>query len=406
MKKQIISGFFIVSSLLLGVFPYSVAAATLPPNNPFYFVQDGVRSLRRALTFSPVSRALLELRLVEGRRTDLEEILHADTDERVIFAGLAAYDDEVNVLAGHAKGSGDNRVLTGVAELFVSHTRFWNKALGDAGIADRAGVRSAVTASRDNLSRLVTETFGQNGHGAFRSRAEAVVLADRELYAELHALDALAGLSYAVSSADMTREIGLFKEDMAIALVGKLKKGLITADQIASQAGDPLVRFYSISAMRDRAGDIETKNALAMAGQSALASAAEVRLMTAHEGRAAMAYAAGVKSLLGDKSSQQVDYFIQQADRFLSDGAYGLAFQHAVLASGAAVDSLLLTTLTDADLKDELMLVKRSYDALRIKPAFIDKRIVAIADAIGVASGSATYAAIREVKLILALLGS
>lgn len=165
MKKQIISGFFIAQGVIFAVSAPSAKAATLPPSNPFYFVQDGVRSLRRALTFSPVSKALLELRLVESRRMDLERIVTAGRDEQAVFAGLAAYDAEVASLAEYAKGSGDSRVLTGVAELFMKHVRFWNNVLADEDVVGSVGVRTGVMSSRDALAGLVTETFGQNGHG-------------------------------------------------------------------------------------------------------------------------------------------------------------------------------------------------------------------------------------------------
>lgn len=405
MKKQIISGFFIAHGVILGFSAGVAEAATLPPGNPFYFVQDGVRSLRRALTFNPVSRATLELRLVAERRADIKEVLTAGAEDQTIFTALAAYDDEVDSLATYAKGIGDDNVLTGVAGLFISHTSFFNANLANKNVASSVGLRSAVIASRDNLTRLVTETFGQNGHGAFRSRAQASVTADTDAYRELYALDALAGLSRAVASPNMTREIALFKEDMATLLVGKLKKGSVTADKIVSLSGDPLMRFYSIAAMRDRAGDVETKNILTLASQNVLRAAAEARLMTAHEARRAIAYAVSLTALQTAKNDQ-ADYFVQQANRFMADGAYDLAFQHGVLAAGAVADSLLLNTLSTEDLHGELALVKRQYDAVRVKPAFIDKRIVAVADAIGRVPASDTLVAIREIKLVLALLGN
>ena len=157
--------------------------------------------------------------------------------------------------------------------------------------------------------------------------------------------------------------------------------------------------------MRERAGDIITKESLMRAGQSILQTATQSRFMTAHEARAAIAYAVAVSDLQGAKNDQ-VDYFLEQANRFLGDSTYDLAFQHAVLASGVATDAFISSTLSLEDLRDELALVKRQYDTVRVKPAFIDKRIAAIADAIGKVSSANTLTAIREVKLVLALLGN
>lgn len=406
MKKQIISGFFIAQGV---IFAFSLstasAATTLPPGNPFYFVQDSVRSLRRAFTFSTVSKALLELRMVSERRMDIGEVLTAGKEDEIVLTAFSAYDNEVNSLAEYAVGISDDRVLQGVAGIFMRHSRFLGDAFFDTDGIRSVEVRGAILASRDNLNRLVVEVFGENGYGEFRSRAEDAVVQDSDPYRELYALDALYSLSQQVSSPRMARELALFKDDMAITLVGKLKRSAITAEKISSLTGDPLMRLYSINAMRDRAGDVETKNILTLASRNISQKAIEERLMTAREARSALAYAALIMGIPEAKNDQS-DYFVQQADKFMSDSVYDLAFQHGVLASGAATESLLVNTLSAQDLRDEITLVKRQYDAVRVKPAFIDKRIAAIADVIGKVSTRNTLTAIREVKLVLALLGN
>lgn len=411
MKKQIISGFFIAQAVLFGLSYGFAEAATLPPGNPFYFMQDSVRSLRRAFTWSAVNKALLELRLVSERRMDIAEILIAGKNNETVIAALHAYDDEVATLAEYAKGTGDDRVLTGVAGIFTKHTRFFNDSLGNAGVAGSVASRAAVLASRDNLAHLVLEVFGQNGHGAFRSRFAGIVAEDRDAYRELYALDALAVLAPQILSSEMAREIALTKDDMAITLLGKLKKGAVTSDKLGSLGSDSLTRFYSVAAVRDRASDVETKNILTLLGQTILQDASQARLMTAQTARAAIGYATSVAGMQGAKGAE-ADYFIQQANKFLGDSAYDLAFQHGVLAGSAATESLLANTLSAQDLREEIALVKQQYDAVRVKPAFIDKRIAAIADMAARTAVSErppvreVLAAIREVKLVLALLGN
>lgn len=411
MKRQIISGFFIAQAVLFGLSYGFAEAATLPPGNPFYFMQDSVRSLRRAFTFNIVSKALLELRLVSERRADIGEILIAGKDNETAIAALQAYDNEVATLIEYAKGTGDDRVLLGVASVFVKHTRFFNDSLGNGGMTESVVVRTALLASRDNLAHLVLEVFGQNGHGAFRSRFTGIIAQDGDAYRELYALDALAELIQQVLSPEMTREIALAKEDMAITLLGKLKKGSVVADKIGSLGNDPLTRFYSVAAVRDRASDVETKNVLTLLSQNILQNASQARLMTAQTARAAINYASFINGMQGAKS-EDTRYFIQQANKFIGDSAYDLAFQHGVLASSAATESLLINTLSTQDLREEVALLKQQYDAVRVKPAFIDKRIAAIADMAAktaVAERSLArdmLAAIREVKLVLALLGN
>lgn len=405
MKRQIISGFFIAQAVLFGLSYGFAEAATLPPGNPFYFMQDSVRSLRRAFTFSVVNKALLELRLVSERRMDIAEILTAGKDDETVIAALAAYDDEIVRLAEYARGTGDDRVLTGIAAVFAKHTRFFNDSLDNAGLMESVAARAAVLASRDNLARLVLEVFGQNGHGAFRGRFAGIVIQDGNAYRELYALDSLAVLGPQISSPEMARELALAKDDMAVALLGKLKKGGVASDKLGSLGSDPVTRFYSVAAVRDRASDVETKNVLTLLGQTILQDAAQARLMTAQTARAAIAYATTSAGMQGAKGAD-TDYFLVSANKFLESGAYDLAFQHAVNASGAAAESLLANTLSAQDLREEIAFVKQQYDAMRVKPAFIDKRIAVIADMPSRTPAREVFAAIREVKLVLALLGN
>ena len=64
MKKALKRAFFVALLKPLLVFGCSAYPGILP-SNPFYFTKESFRNLRRALTFNPVSRADLELRIVE-----------------------------------------------------------------------------------------------------------------------------------------------------------------------------------------------------------------------------------------------------------------------------------------------------------------------------------------------------
>ena len=93
MKKLVKTAFFIA---LMGSITAEIAwakGANLPPGNPFYFVQDGVRSIRRAFTFNPLGKALLEIRLVNERRQDLEQELINGTDDQALQTAFEAYAD-------------------------------------------------------------------------------------------------------------------------------------------------------------------------------------------------------------------------------------------------------------------------------------------------------------------------
>jgi len=99
--------------------------------------------------------------------------------------------------------------------------------------------------------------------------------------------------------------------------------------------------------------------------------------------------------------NEQVMYLTKEAEKFLADNGYEIAFQHASAAASLVNNAVLLSKITKKDLQQEVLLVKKQYDAANPKPALMENRIAAIADMIGRVSAAETLGALREVKLAL-----
>lgn len=414
MKRQIVSGFFIASAAYAGLFPAPLEAATLPPGNPFYFMQDGMRALRRTFTFSPASRATLELRLVNERQADIREVLTAGKEESVIRAAFAAYGGEMGALESAMADIADERIVTGAAQVALAHMRFFNEAGAMKWVQGDDVAREAIAGAKRAVAQFASKSFGGDLHAAMFRRYISLVIG-RESDAEMLALQTDAIMAIELGAADLVAEqsgnsvfvraVRLAKDEALTALVGAVKGGALPIERLASSTGDLAIRAYVIEGARARVGDMETKASLGFITQRSTEELSARRLAGAGMAKEAIARASAAAAAIPAREAEGPKHFIEQAESFLMDNAYDLAFQNAVAAYSAASDAALAGAVTPAELREEISFVKRQYDrAGNEKPLFMEKRIGQVADMVSRAKGRDVLEAIREARLILFLL--
>lgn len=399
-KKLVKSGFFIALGFAPAVFFNSAYAASLPPGNPFYPFQKGVWQLRRALTFNPLAKVLLEIRLVNERQIDIARLLVMHADESALMIALQAYGDELALFADQVRGVQDERVITSAAQIFINHTAFFNDIVGNAAVAANADLRLQAETIKESLVKIALGIMEKNTAAAFRARIRAAVTG-ADSFREFRAAEALISLEGKTVSANAVKKIEFAKDDMLAAFVGKIKRGDIVLEKMDWIQGDMLARFETLDAARSLVSDLETRNALTRARARALEQADMNRRITPVAVRERIDYAKDASEALGVSSEQKI-YFIEQAEKFFGSAAYAVAFQHAVAARAAVIGLVMEKTVTKNDLREEITVLKEEYDAIKFPPAFAEKRIAALADMIGRFSTNDVLAAIREVKMMLA----
>lgn len=399
-KKLVKPAFFIAFSIISAVFFTPAHAASLPPGNPFYPFQRGMWQLRRALTFNPVAKALLEIRLVNERHGDIVRLLNMHADESVLTAVFQAYSNELNTFAEQAKSVQDDAVLSGAAHIVIEHAIFFSDVMGNPVVAASADVRFEAMAIKESLFRFALDIFEKGAGGAFRARIRATT-AGFDSFKKLRVAETFAALEIQTLSADALKKIEFAKDDMLAAFIGKIKRGDGAIEKIDWAEGDALARFEALDAARYLVDALETRNALTGVRARALEQADISRLITPVAVRKRIDYVKDVSAAFG-LSSEQKTYFIEQAEKFFSEGAYVVAFQHAVSARAEVINLLMEKTIAKNDLREEIMVLKETYDGIKIRPAFMEKRIAAVADMVGRFSAGDVLAAIREVKLTLA----
>lgn len=403
MKKLIKPAFFIALAVVFGSFNSRADAASLPPGNPFYFFQDGVRYVRRAFTFNPVAKALLELRLMDERQADIVRVLSLDADESVVAIAVQAYGYELGILAEQAKGLDDAAVLDGVAKIFILHTAFFDDVLDTVSIIRYADARARIAAIKKDIIRFTDGIFEKADNGNFRARVSAIMGREKNQFKEFRAAEALIVLQPYAVSADFLKEIEKTKDDVLMAFIGAFEKGIVSLDAISRLSGDARTQFEVFDAARGRGSNLETRNALTFARGRAFNQAESNRASTATAVREVIDYTKNISATFSIVNDQSV-YSLEQAEKFFADTAYGIAFQHAVTAREAAWGAFMEKTMTKDDVRQDILFLKKKYDATRAKSTALEKKILGIADMIGRAPARDIIAALRDIKLALALL--
>ena len=401
MKKLVKPAFFIGFWLLPAIFCATAQAASLPPGNPFYPFQKGVWQLRRTFTFNPVAKALLEMRLANDRMADAIRTVTRSADESEIVAALTAYDDELNAFIGAAQAVGDEAVIVGVAPMFISHMAFFDDMLEHSAVAASADARALIAASRQSLMAYALQLF-EKGHGnIFRMHMRAAVQGSMGGIKELRAAEALTALIGKTMSAEPVKQMVWGREDMLFSFMGKAKRDQGAFEKIEKIAGDRATRLEALDAARSLTADMDMRNAL-MLVRTRIAEKAEAgRAITPTVVREALNHAKAISAAFSLVSDEQA-YFTEQAEKFFTEGAYALSFQHALSARAAALNSLLEKTMSKDDMRQEIAVVKEIYDRSKIKNAAIEKKIAAIADMGARVSAKEIIALLRDVKLALA----
>ncbi len=399
-KKLVKSGFFIALGLAPAVFFNPAYAASLPPGNPFYSFQKGVWQLRRALTFNPLAKVLLEIRLVNERQIDIARLVTMRADETALVTALQAYGNELAMFADQAKGVQDEAVITGAAQMFIGHTAFFNDVLGSVAVAGSADFRAQAEAMKELLVKIALGIFEKSTGGIFRARIRTTVTG-ADPFKEFRAAEALILLEGRTVSADALKKIEFAKDSMLAAFIGKIKRGDAVLEKIEWVQGDALLHFEALDAARSLVNDLETRNMLTRARARALEQAEANRRITPVAVRELIDYAKDASEALGVSSEQKI-YFIEQAEKFFGSTAYAVAFQHAVSARATVIGLVMEKTVNKNDLREEITVLKEEYDDMKARPVVMEKRIAALADMIGRFSTNDVLAAIREVKLTLA----
>jgi len=350
----------------------------LLPTNPFYFAKEGLRNLRRALTFDQTAKAELELRFLEERAAEIKKIIELKGYEETLVTAIAVYKDNLETLTFYLRSSSD-RLLPKLVSWSIRH----NQLFADLGLSELEAA----------LAKFVAVYFD-------RTLAAATIAQQPGSFRELRAVEILQSIAERPEAAKLI-------EDLLITFVARVKTGEINLEGLLSQPGNLLTRIQAVDEARLRVEDGELKSHLNIWRQRLLEVIGEKGLVTAGL----------IKSSVDELEQQpvvgQVKYLLLQGKELFEGGNYLAAFGYLVSARAAIRDEVLRAVLIRDGWSEELALLKASYDEVvnrgggRLNPtlATLAGQIITLSDlARNKPASSELLKGIREVKLMLNVL--
>ncbi len=358
----------------------------LLPTNPFYFLKSLRRSTQRAFTVNLVNRADLELDILSqkaGELKRLQEVL--DGADENVKAATVPYGESLERLRANLQAIKDtskspavDQLLSKLLETGLKHLILFDglAKAGDSGMRDRLESLDAQMA--EIMASAVTRLDSAD---KFRDRlAQVANQSNDDLLREILLLRALSRFEDELSDDSFARNVVLIQKDGlfhgAISKMENREGKQSVADVFDGISGNVLRTIGTVDEIRERIGDSELKNTLAIVRQHLLdigkdeksISKPEVsRLMSEVNQLLAVVSSAnaGVKSNSVNTLIAKAKFNSTQADASFSIGQYEDAAGQASVALASAKNALsYLARLNKSALENEIKNLKNQFDSL------------------------------------------
>ncbi len=195
-----------------------VEDAGILPTNPFYFVKEWGRGIRSVLTFDPVKKTELELRVTNEKAAELKKVAENNPqDDAALERAIQNYNRNVEKLRNRLetlKETSDNpkvdKLLDELTDRAIKHQQVLEELK-----VKRQTLRDRLEETQNNLDDTVNKVPEKlDKPDKFKERLEKVLKNQKETeLKELKALNFLSRLEAKASSTEVREKILRLKED-------------------------------------------------------------------------------------------------------------------------------------------------------------------------------------------------
>jgi len=128
------------------------------PTNPFYFFKEFGRTIRRAFTVDPVAKANYELKVVNEKAAELQELEELGADELALGKAITNYEEDVGRLRDRLEGLQEtsanpkiDELMDQLAERVVKH-----QELFDSLMAEHEELQEILGETQNNLNEIAS----------------------------------------------------------------------------------------------------------------------------------------------------------------------------------------------------------------------------------------------------------
>lgn len=413
----------------------------LLPSNPFYFLKEWGRGVRKFMTFNPLRKLELELNIVSEKAAEFKK-LEEITPENAVALSKAAdnYENAIeqfklrlDLLSETSNNPNVDRFLTQLLERSLRHNELLNDL--QEKFSTEEDLRENIEETKDKLAETIATALEKDTPERLKARFAGILSGSG--FNELRVaefVDRLEARSSGLNK-DALRSI---KGDLLIKLSGKLQGlnlvpgGDVSLSDVLQSSADHLLRVRLLDEVRENVLSSELKSELNIIRQDILEHAQEASGISESEAGASIKNAEQDVKELEEKISQmssvraaikellsRAKFNLEQAKELFEEKNYSGTLGQATASSAAAKNALLQLSPSESDNKQVLESLKSQYDVLasRVKggdfntasPKLFDllgeaeKKLIELEKLIAInAVTEVVSLSIRNVKLILA----
>lgn len=362
----------------------------LLPSNPFYFLKEFGRGVRKLFVFNPVGKAELELNVLSEKAAELKK-LDEIAPEKVdgLIAAAENYKRAAEELRARLESLSEtsenpnvDRLLSDLAQRSLRHQQLFDELQLKFESED---LRKDLDEAKEKLSEAVASASQKlDTPEKLRLRFESAIENNTDEFKELRAAE-FADRLEGKTSGEIKREIGILKDDLLIKFSGRLQGLELTSPASAPSvidriSGDQARYLKILDEVREKIVNPDIKSQLNVVRQRLLESAAEDASIGEEEALRAIDSAekliAEVEALIKNRAAVSISvkellarakFNLTQANQLFSEGNFRGAFGQATAAYAAAKNAWSQLTPTETDNSQVLESLKIYYDALTKK---------------------------------------
>ena len=380
-----------------------VSSAGILPSNPFYFLKEWTRGIKKSFAFSAIKKAELQLEIVNERAAELKKLKEIlSLDSKVLTSSLTLYKDSLDFLKEKIKNlniedsvvdSRNDSFLNRLSENTIKHIKLFSE-LKEDGDDENNKLLSELQEKTVEIIAEVPERLETSSE--FKNRLEEIIKNQKnDTLKEVTIIEVLNQFGEKMSK-ETRLELFKIKEDLLIKFQSRLQSedfNQVISEILTQLPGDPIRRVMMLDEIREGAINSEAKNEINLIRQELLTKAeddgkigkiqteniiqeAEELLKDFQEN---INLKSTPKSVIINEFFTKAEFNLEQARKTHSLGNYGQAFGQASVSVSSSYMGLNYISKFNLDtnsfVEDDIEELKEHHDELinKTKEMSLDK---------------------------------
>ena len=369
----------------------------LLPSNPFYFLKEWRRDVRKFFTFSDIRKAELELKVSDEKASELrrlEEIVSEEDDNlEAIKKAIENYQSHLNRLKTRltslketSQNPNVDRLLDNLVENALRHQKLFENLISKFEANEE--IREQLIGLKELSGEAVASALNKlDTAEKFKERLKKAILKQTDEFWELRSAELLDIIERHLSG-KAKRESSKIKEDLLLKLSGRLEGQALLGNQddsavsaLEALSGNRLGRLRILDEVREKIINPEVKTTLnivrqrllekrgedaGIAGEQSLAAIELAKVLAEELELAISSRATGVSAAI-KQLLERAKFNLAQAGKLYEEGNYSGSFGQATASQAASKNALSQLAMTDSDFAQDLESLKNQFDGLFAK---------------------------------------